>query len=193
MTFRPASEILEASIDKNADQLGLSRNQYLNKAIDLFDGLAPDTIERIEKASQKFGMSESEFVQAVILMWAAKMDASIEVWGSPDGDLLPIKGTTAETHYIYYKSTAVKNYEKEVIKTISLHEARNLPLSDAERRVAIKYRIGKAWLESEEYKREQEVKAEIERFKQMIKDEADPDEIVSPEELEEWTKDQRGD
>jgi hypothetical protein len=183
ITWRPSIEGQEAALDKIANELGISRNQALNKLFNMSAGLGTETLQDITNVGQKLQMSESEVIEMGFTKWKARFDAHIEVYGRPLVDWIK---ADAKTQYINYKYKAVIEYEKAIVKNIMGKQMSGVSLDDIEKRVAVKYRVEPFWSQSVECQREQEMHDEIERFKKENRIVDEPE--LSQEEMEEIFK-----
>ena len=91
---------------------------------------------------------------------------------------------TGEKLFNCLKDKSIQKYERKAIRRLLKGESMGMPLKDKEKALLIKYKVGKAWIESDEYKKEQESEK---NYQELLKKHGiDPDEIVTEEELKEW-------
>lgn len=162
-----ASEEQQEQLIKKSEELGLNESQVIIKGLEWILGQDAETISKIEEYSKRMSMSEPEFIQAVLLKWVGGLEASLEIYGHMTVELLLIKALTVKGQFDLYKDQYRKKFEKTILSGAMRKEQHGIPLTKQERNMAIKYRMGKTWLDSEEYEREREMQAEIER---MVKD-----------------------
>ena len=165
---RHDEKLIEAATNK-ANTLGLSFNQYINNALEFYTKLDTKFIENLHAKAMYLKFSPADLVQRIFADWIAKVDASIEVVGIySDISRDTITTGSYEKDYKMLRDLHVRELEQMIVTAAFKKESRGISLNEFEKKLLIKYRIdgSKTWLESEEYKREQEIKAEIERFMQ---------------------------
>lgn len=156
---------LAERIDAKAKELGVTSSQLVVRALELIAGIDADLLWQLRRSSKAFNVPEALFIQNVVTAWLADQEAYREVYLTAKPGVELVWGLGSQDLFNSVKSEAIKEYEKELIKLLAKKEELGTPLEEHEKRLMIKYRIGKAWLESEEREREQEIKEMLERLK----------------------------
>lgn len=193
---RHDEEVLDV-VAFRANELNMSLNQYVDLWLMIAGTLDAEAVNAISVMSKKLDVSRADFIALTALGWIARYDAQLETYGvlKLDTKLDFIKGDTKAV-YLYLKERAVEEYEREILETVVTDEAHGIELCEVQKRIAMKYRYGKTWLESKEYAEERRRQVELERIKAQLAPhraalgathaEHDPDEVVTEEELAEW-------
>ncbi|MDO7786107.1 hypothetical protein [Desulforamulus aquiferis] len=188
-----------ADIDSKAAELGMNRTEFVLTAVEMLLGFDVVFYNRIKKTAKSLNIPVWLVMQNKLIKRFAEDAAKSKVWGGRKEMLIEFMHTaqgpiTGEELFNIIRDMRVKEEEQKLVELLLEREIYR-DLSPEDKKVLIRHRRGKTWLESEEYKREQEIKAQIARFNQehgiVDEPEFDPDEIVTDEELEEWTKDHR--
>jgi len=180
-----------ADLDHKAAELGMNRSELINKAVDILMGFDAVFFKKIQGYSEGLHIPEWLVLENMIIKRMADEAAEIEVYGGGTrlldefmlvGDGAEHRSVTGEELFNSLKGQYVIKYERKLVRQLLGEE--KYGLVDAKgKALLIKYRCGQAWLQSDEYKREQEIHAEIERFKKEYGIEHEIDENIA-----EWTK-----
>lgn len=168
-----------------AEDLITNKSQVIIRGAEWITEFDSSSLNSISEVSKEVQLSEAEFIKCAVLKMLAEHNAYKEVYESTMPLVMNYIKGDCSVSYQYFMEHSLKNLENEVLKTIIKDEKYGHELDDIQKRIAIKYRIGKTWLESEEYKREREIHAEIDRLTQGYEDEPE----LSQEELEKLFKD----
>lgn len=163
-----------------ADELGSNKSQVIISGTEWITSLDAGAIKRISEISKELDISESEFVKNAITKRMAEIDANLEVYGKAS---IGYKGDPTSL-YNRFKYDFVKSYEREILKTVVAAEKKGEDLTELQRKIAIKYRYGNAWLNSEEYQEELRRQKEIEELEGQIEPEFDENETITQEEID---------
>lgn len=162
-TFRPASEVLEERMDKKIEELHLSKNQYINDALELFVGFDVKFLKGLNGLSSEMGISQADLIQRRLSQWMGRIDAYMEIYGDyPDLTTDLVSQGDFEADYLMHRKNEVEKLEREIAEHAYEVEILGGELEDYQRRLMIKYRLGKTWENSVECKREIEMKQYIE-------------------------------
>ncbi len=188
-----------ADIDKKAADLGMNRSELILKAVDMLMNFDEVFFNRIQKRSNDFNIPEWVVMQNMIIKSMAKDAARAIVWGPETrmldefmirNDGVEARAITGEELFNTLRDKYIRDEEKKLLKLAIREDSHGLHLDEKEVAVLIKYRRGKTWLESDEYKELQREQAEHERIMKEYgiseKTEIDEDEIVTDEELAGW-------
>ncbi|MDR3602073.1 MAG: hypothetical protein P4L49_16565 [Desulfosporosinus sp.] len=138
-------------------------NRLINSLIEEKVNEDPLISKTIIEFATKFGTSESNQKKMALAMFYAKNDVQLETEGT---GMALINGDVSFGNLcIEYKRQLMEEFERSMLPVIAEFEREGRPLDEKAKRIAIKYRIGKTWLESEEYKKEQTIQAEIARLR----------------------------
>ncbi len=199
---RHDEEMLDA-VARRASELDMSLTRYVDMWLMVAGTLDAEMVNAITAMSKKLDVSRAEFIKFTALKWIATHDAQLETYGKLklDAKLDFIRGDT-KTTYIVFKERAVKEYEREVLESVLKDETSGKELSGVQKRIAMKYRYGKTWLQSAECAEELGRRAELERIKAefaphmeklgIVMSEHDPDENVTDEDWAEWETEAEG-
>lgn len=161
-TFRATTEDLEEKIDAKVEELGISKNQYINQALELYTGLDKKFFKALNGLAADLNITPADLIQRRFARWFGKVDAFVEIYNTYEF----LKDTSSagdfESDYLFFKKTEVEKLEKEIVEHAYKLEIHGAELEDYQKRLMIKYRMGNAWLESDEYKREVEMAKYIE-------------------------------
>lgn len=154
--LRLPENITKEDIDRKANEMGISRAAFINRAIELllqFDGVS---FAKIQAYANQEGFPVGILLQNTVIKDLAYKAAKADVWG-PSVDLMFELSSKEDgfivgdelflTLYGMYK----KDFIQEKIKLLLEEEVYDL-LTDEEKAFMIEHRAGKAWLESDEYK-----------------------------------------
>ena len=151
---------------EQATMLAEMRDQNVNKLINslIEEKVNEDPLisKKIMEFAIKFGTSESNQKKMALAMFYAKNDVGLETRG--EGIVLVANDLSFNELYKEYKRQFMEEFEQSMLPIIAEFERNGTPLDEKAKRIAIKYRIGKTWLESEEYIKEQQIQAEIARL-----------------------------
>ncbi len=145
-----------------AKMKGQNINQFINNLVNEKVNTASFVIEKIVEYEKRFGISEQNQKMIALAMFYAKNDAGLETKGV--GVFLITGDIYFEELYLELKRKLVEEFEQSMLPVIAEFERNGTQLDEKSKKIAIKYRIGKTWLESEEYKKEQQIQAEIARL-----------------------------
>lgn len=155
-------EKLIARIGLQAELLNISLTQYVDNALKFYSSLDTRFLKGLNGLAEDMGISPGDLAQRIIGKWMAKIDANMEIYGYYT-DLAADTMTQGdfEADYNMHKQHEIIKLEKEIVLAALESEKYGAELEDYEKRLLIKYRQGKAWENSEEAKREQEIKKHI--------------------------------
>lgn len=187
-----------SDIDAKAKSLGLNKSEFIMKGINMMMNFDEVFLKKVQAYSKG---PEWLTLQNLIIRRMAQDDANAHVWGTHSEALYEFistndgtgyKSVTGEPLYNILKKMFIEDEEKEKVKVLLDNEKYGLRVNENDKKLLIKYRVGQAWLESDEYKEVLERKAYVEKFKadHSIVDEPefDRDEWVTHEELDGWHK-----
>ncbi|MCL5290641.1 MAG: hypothetical protein M1489_06415 [Firmicutes bacterium] len=166
-------------IDKAAIKHGTSRASFIVKAVEMLMGFDKVFFNKIEAYAKGLNTPVWLVMQNMIIKRMAQEAAEEEVWG-PSSKLLdefmytnqgPITGAELFTLLM---DTYSRKEESKKVEQLLREEAASPPLSDEDKAFLIKHRVGRAWLESDEYKKERE---EYERGLKLMENRTPEDEV----------------
>lgn len=162
-------------VDEAAARYNMNRTEFVLKAIDILANFDETFFKKIQQLSNTLNLPEWVVIQNIILDEMAKEVAELAVWDRTSknfGKFMWIEdkaGSRIMTGSEYFDNR-IKQYiweeEKRKVEVLLRREYYGIPISDEDKALLIKHRAGKTWLESEEYKKEMETQAEVERFMQ---------------------------
>jgi hypothetical protein len=159
LSLKLTNNITLADIDKRAGEIGMSRSQFVNMALEMILSFDNELWQRISNYSEGLHIPEWLVIQNMLIKRFAEEAAHIEVWG-PSTKMLDEfvnfdgKTATGEELFNMLKQRAKKEEEREKIEVLLKEEIWGLDEED--KQFLFKHRAGRAWYESEEYKKEQE-------------------------------------
>lgn len=164
----PVNSFTLEDVDKKASELGLTRSELVIKAVDMMLNFDKVFIEKAQHYSKGLHIPEWLVIQNMAIKRMVELDTHRKVWNA--GNLLPEfvfiddKAVTGSELIKRLENQTFQEEEKKKVEALLRREYYGVPISNEDKALLIKHRAGKAWLESEEYKKEMEIQAEIERF-----------------------------
>ena len=164
----PVNSFTLEDVDKKASELGLTRSELVIKAVDMMLNFDKVFIEKAQHYSKGLHIPEWLVIQNMAIKRMVELDTHRKVWNA--GNLLPEfvfiddKTVTGSELIKRLENQTFQEEEKKKVEALLRREYYGVPISNEDKALLIKHRAGKAWLESEEYKKEMEIQAEIERF-----------------------------
>lgn len=185
-------------IEEKAAHYGMEKSEFIMTAVDMMMNFDETFYKRIQGYSEGLHIPEWLVMQNMIIKRMADEAAEYEVFG-PSGKVLDEfmlvgegfkrRAITGEELFNNLKQQYKVNYEKKAVQELLKEEAYGIPLKENEKALLIKYRAGKTWLESDEYKKEQEAQTQYEEYKKKYGIELNnKDEFVTEKELKQWEK-----
>jgi len=145
------------------EELGVSRNQYMNDALNLYVELDSKLLKSLYGLSNDLGVPAHNLIQNIFCRWISRIDAYVDIYGVyPDFSIDILSTGSFEEDYAWRKNAEKQQIEKEIVLKALDAESVGIELESYQKELLIKYRQGKAWLESDEYKREVEMQKFIE-------------------------------
>lgn len=164
----PVNSFTLKDVDKKTSELGLTRSELVIKAVDMMLNFDKVFIEKAQHYSKGLHIPEWLVIQNMAIKRMVELDTHRKVWNA--GNLLPEfvfiddKAVTGSELIKRLENQTFQEEEKKKVEALLRREYYGVPISNEDKALLIKHRAGKAWLESEEYKKEMEIQAEIERF-----------------------------
>ena len=164
-------------LDLKAQLFGMNRTDFVMNALDMMLNFDEVFYKKIIKYSQGLNNPEWLVIQNIIICRMAQDHAKAIVWGASgetlkefvsvnDGD--GYKTITGEPLFEMLDKLFIEEEEKKKIKVLLNDELYGVPIEEDDKKLLIKHRSGSIWLESDEYQKEQERKAEIKRLKEKF-------------------------
>lgn len=165
-------------LDIKAQIFGMNRTDFVMNALDMILNFDEVFYKKIIRYSQGLNTPEWLVMQNIIIRRMAHDHAKAIVWGASgetlkefvsvdDGD--GYKTITGEPLFDMLNKMFIEDEEKEKVKVLLNDELYGVPIGEDDKKLLIKYRTGRTWLESEEYQKEQERKAEIKQLSEDFK------------------------
>lgn len=185
-------------VEVKAKKLGMEKSEFILNAVDMMMNFDEIFFKRIQEYSNGLHIPEWLVIQNMIIKRMADEAAECEVFGQNgkvlDEFIMTGEGNkhetmTGEKLFNFLKDQSIQKYERKAVKMLLQEESYGVPLNDKDKALLIKHRTGKAWIESDEYKKEQTAREEYKNLmkKYGIPENNDPsDEIVTEEELNNW-------
>lgn len=163
----PVGSFTLQEVDEKANKIGLSRSEFVIKAVDMLMNFDDVFLEKIKMYSEGLNIPEWLVMQNFIIDMMAQDAAKMNVWG-PSQDILmmfPMLNdgdgyrmvTGGELHEMLTKMYE-GDEEKKKVEVLLEGEKYGDPMDESDKKLLIKYRKGKVWEESEEHKRGIEMK-----------------------------------
>lgn len=153
-------------IDNKANLFGLSRSAYITRAVEVFQQFDAVSFARIEKFARDMDMPVGVVLQNTIIKRLATMQAEADVWGKPKDILMQefaYKEENGKKVWIVGDELFMMHYnpvcseeKREMLAVLLKEEALGIPLNAEQTAILIENRAGQAWMNSEQYKKEQE-------------------------------------
>jgi hypothetical protein len=194
LTFRlkDSDKVTKKLLDKQANNLGWNRTDLVLYALNFIQEVDPVLIKRIEKIANDVNIPGpiviQNFVINILAREAAKMELNNEL-GLPyiiDPEFAESfmksnkdKPITGEELFNIFKYKYRREFNEELIDSIKDRPVETL--REEEKNLLIKYRTGRAWRESEQYKKDLE-KKEIMKELEELNEKAVNGELTEKEE-----------
>lgn len=162
-TYRLPDE-LETKLNKMAADVGTPKNKIITYAVGLYTQLDIDFIKDLNGLAVNLKMGPGEIIQRRMSAWFGRLDAHVELFGTYGGYEEDLKTSgDYKKDLELHDQEALFELEKEIVKNGLQLEAQGIEKLPREYMTAImvKHRVGKAWENSEEKKRADALKAEI--------------------------------
>ena len=160
-------------LDLKAQIFGMNRTEFVMNALDMVLNFDEMFYKKIIKYSQGLNNPEWLVMQNIIICRMAHDHAKVKVWGATGETLREFvsiddgegyKTITGMPLYEMLINIFIEEEEKEKVKILLNDELYGVPIKEDDKKLLIKHRSGRTWLESEEYQKEQERKAEIKQL-----------------------------
>lgn len=160
---RHSEELLE-SIAQKAKELGISFSELVDQVLTSFDSFDIAFIKTIKGVSENFGLSAAGLIQGFLCVRLAKLDARIETYGTDDElSMDTLTQGDFKADYLMHRKAEAERLEREIaVAALEKEQDGTEELEPYEKELLIKYRMGRAWLESEQHQKELEMKRYIE-------------------------------
>jgi hypothetical protein len=155
-------EGLIASLVSRAELLNSSLTQLANDGLELRVGFDDRFFKGLKGLAADLGISPSDLIQRRLADWMGKIDAHIEIYGEYPHLAIDTASTgDFEEDFSRSKNSEIEKLEREIIKHAYEVETLGGKLEDYQKRLMTKYRLGKAWAESKECRKEAEMQQYI--------------------------------
>ena len=160
LTVRLPTEIRKR-LEAEAKRKGLIISELARRKITQLVEDDPLLNEFVIDLSKRLDVSPSEFYEVLLYDFMARVDAEIEIYGSPAFAFIPFlknpQGSILHGDELYkdLRSSYEYKFKREEENRLLEKEAGGEKISTRDRRFMIDNRIGRTWLESDECKAEQ--------------------------------------
>lgn len=160
-------------VELKAEKYGMSKKDFILNAVDMMMSFDEIFFKKIQKYSNGLHIPEWLVMQNMIIKRIADEAAETEVFGTHRrvldefmmmGEGSERKTTTGEELFNILKKIYIKKYEQRAVNAILKKEASGMTINENEKALLIKYRAGKAWFESDEYREEIERSKKIDEY-----------------------------
>jgi len=152
----------------NKHEVALSRF-LLDSAIESME-IGAQFKASVEKHFESLGWPWWKVVKAVVIKRMAEDDAQAEICGQREDICVEFMEVDEDCLYKTIKTNELKKLEREVVEHALEKEYYGLNLEEFERELLIKYRVGKAWAESDERKKELEMQKYVEEIEAKMRE-----------------------
>lgn len=157
-TFRAATESLETKISEKVNELNVSKNQYINDALELYSGFDTNFLKTLRGLAADMSLEPWDLIQRRLTQWFGKINAYCEIYGTyPHFFMDTITQKDFENDYNMHKQVELNKLEKDIVLEALENEKYGIELEEYQKLLLVKYHRGKAWLESEEYQKKIEM------------------------------------
>lgn len=149
-----------SDIEAKAKKIGITKSEFVMKSIDMMMNFDETFFKKIVEISKEYKAPEWLIIQSLLIKKFADQEAQDQVFGKPDlilNDLIAFGEPNKLFNYL--KNEYVQKYELQLAEQLVIDEAMGSKLSEEQKSLLIKHHKGNAWLESNEYRKEQELRA----------------------------------